>query len=232
MTPTRAGIAAILLCALVSQTAAAQTADWELPLYTKSLQTRFGILTVSEEQVLLLDGRPVKETPDFDESGPEPKAAPAGGIRALLEKLPPVRVAKWLFGKEAGEPRSGLTLGAAVAAYEAAEAVAGNQALAIVAGYQIGDADVVLLQNTGGAGCPALLRFVTVAAGQTHTTREFGTCSDLARIAPGADGESLIVTMRGFAGPFEDEAVQARAAASTASFVYRNGELSERKGAR
>lgn len=67
-------------------------------------------------------------------------------------------------------------------------AVEGNSGLSIVASYELGQAVVLLLQNTGGSACPALFRVLTVAAGGVRMTSEFGTCSDI--IYPSFDAKT------------------------------------------
>ena len=57
--------------------------------------------------------------------------------------------------------------------------VEGNSSLGIVASYELGNADVVLVQNTGGTSCPALYTFITVTKTSQRATSEFGTCSDI-----------------------------------------------------
>ena len=77
-----------------------------------------------------------------------------------------------------------------------APAIEGNSSLSIVAHYEMGQSDVLLLQNTGGTACPALFRFITVSAAGLRTTPEFGTCSDI--IYPSSDSKgSITVSMIG-----------------------------------
>ena len=46
-------------------------------------------------------------------------------------------------------------------------AIEGNASLSIMASYELGKNDVLLLQNSGSTNCPALYRFVTInTAGQ------------------------------------------------------------------
>ncbi len=78
--------------------------------------------------------------------------------------------------------------------------VQANNSLAFVAHHELGKADVVLLQNTGGSACPATYRFITLTAGGITASPEFGTCSDL--IYPTSDGQATItVAMPAFVGP-------------------------------
>jgi len=134
--------------------------------YEKAVKTRYGVVSVSDDNLLLYRGKPV------------------------------------------------------------APAVEGNSGLSIVASYELGKSDVLLLQNTGGSACPALFRFVTVGPAGVRPTPEFGTCSDI--IFPTTDGKTGIsVAMVGFAGPFESEAVQKKAGMTKKVFQYANGQIVE-----
>lgn len=94
-----------------------------------------------------------------------------------------------------------------------------NSGLSIINSYPVGDADVLLLQNLGGSGCPVQYRFVSVRARGVSATQEFGTCSDL--MYPTYDGKKRItVSMVGFVGPFEPVSAQRAAARSKHVFVF------------
>lgn len=94
-----------------------------------------------------------------------------------------------------------------------------NSSLSILRITEAGDRDIVLLQNTGGAACPALYRYVAVSAAGVRATPEFGTCSDL--VFPVYDGQNrFAVNMVGFAGPFESADVQTRAARTRHVYHY------------
>lgn len=73
--------------------------------------------------------------------------------------------------------------------------IEGNASLHVVEYVQVDGSDMVLLQNIGGAGCPALYHFVELTASGTKATKEFGTCSDLAKIAK--DGKGVVVSLPG-----------------------------------
>ena len=89
----------------------------------------------------------------------------------------------------------------------------------------MGASDVVLLQKNGGRACPARFQFITVHAKGVQPTKEFGSCSDI--IYPQTDLASFItVSMPGFAGPFESEAVQNKAMRTKLVFKYERGVLS------
>ena len=105
-------------------------------------------------------------------------------------------------------------------------AIEGNGALSIVAHYEMGHTDVLLLQNTGGTACPAQFRFINIGSGSLRASPEFGTCSDI--IYPTFDPKTgATVAMVGFSGPFEPAAAQRKAAMTKT--VYRwnaQGQLS------
>ena len=60
---------------------------------------------------------------------------------------------------------------------------------------QVGPWDVVLvMNNSGGTGCPAQFFFIAVdSSAKTVVTPEFGTCSDLAKMTN--SGSKVVVTM-------------------------------------
>ena len=127
--------------------------------YEKSLKTRYGVVSVREEDnFLLFQGKPVKP------------------------------------------------------------AIEGNSSLSIVANYEIGKIDVLLLQNAGGTACPALFHFVHVGPTGLRVSPEFGTCSDI--IYPSFDPKTgVTVSMIGFQGPSQPVTAQRKAAMSKT--VYR-----------
>ena len=108
-----------------------------------------------------------------------------------------------------------------------APAIEGNNSLSIVANYEMGQSDVLLLQNTGGTACPALFRFITVSATGLRATPEFGTCSEI--IYPTFNEKTgVTVAMVGFSGSSEPAAEQRKAAMTKT--IYRlqpNGQLTE-----
>lgn len=135
--------------------------------YEKTVKTRYGLLSVRDDNMLLFKGKPV--TPEIQ----------------------------------------------------------GNNSLSIVASYELGKNDVLLLENSGGTACPALYTFVTISAAGLRTTPEFGTCSEV--IYPSSDLKNTVtVAMAGFAGPFLSSLEQ-RTATMTKT-VYRllaSGQLSK-----
>ena len=103
--------------------------------------------------------------------------------------------------------------------------IQGNNSLSMVGTYQIGNSDVVLIQDNGGTGCPALLYFVSISNNGAKATSPFGTCSDLIDAKQVAD--SISVTMPGFKGPFESKAAHRKAAKEKYVFIFRGGVLTE-----
>jgi hypothetical protein len=92
-------------------------------------------------------------------------------------------------------------------------AVEGNSGLSIVADYQVGQSDVLLLQDTGGSACPAMFRFITVNAAGLRASPEFGTCSDI--IYPSMDAKSGAITV----------AMIGSKAMTKTAFQYSNGQV-------
>ena len=106
-------------------------------------------------------------------------------------------------------------------------AIEGNSSLSIVAHYEIGQSDVLLLQNSGGTACPALFNFITVSATGLRATPEFGTCSEI--IYPSWDSKTgtATVAMNDFRGPFEPEAEKQKAYMTKTVFSFVNGRVME-----
>ena len=104
--------------------------------------------------------------------------------------------------------------------------VAGNNSLSIVANYELGNADVVLVQNTGGAACAAMYSFITLTKINLRATPEFGTCSDIIRVT--SDLKSAVtVVIVGFSGPFESPAERRKAGITKTVFRYANGQITK-----
>lgn len=108
-----------------------------------------------------------------------------------------------------------------------APAIEGNSSLSIIAHYEMGQSDVLLLQNTGGTACPALFRFITVNAAGLRATPEFGSCSDIIYPTWDAKTGAVTVTMNGFRGPFEPEADKQKAYMTKTVFRFVNGQVME-----
>ena len=98
--------------------------------------------------------------------------------------------------------------------------------LTIVANYEIGANDVLLLQETGGQACPALFWFVTLTTKGVHTTKPFGSCSDV--IYPRFKGTQITVSMPGSAGPFQSSREKEQARRTRLDFVFADGKVTLR----
>jgi hypothetical protein len=127
--------------------------------------TRFGVLSINDDKVLLFKGQPIKPTIEGNN------------------------------GLDLGEP------------------------------YQIGDTDVVLITDEGGTACPSLYYFVTLSKSGAKVSQLFGTCSDLITIK--RTGDSISVTMKGFAGPFEPARDRRKAALERHLYIFRGGVVTE-----
>ena len=103
--------------------------------------------------------------------------------------------------------------------------VRGNSALNFVRKFAVGPTDVVLLEDVGGTACPELFFIVSVAADGARPTPEFGSCGELLGVSQ--HGDDIMVTARGFQGPFEPRAAQKRAARQKHVFVFRAGVVTE-----
>jgi hypothetical protein len=103
--------------------------------------------------------------------------------------------------------------------------IIGNNSLSLNDPIQIGETDVVLVQDNGGTACPSLYYFVTVSRSGAKATKAFGTCADVTSMKK--VGDSIRVVMPGFRGPFEPESVQLRANRQRHVFVFRAGVITE-----
>lgn len=102
--------------------------------------------------------------------------------------------------------------------------VAGNNSLSIAASYELGNADVVLVKNSGGSGCPAMYSFITLTKTNLRATPEFGTCSDIIRVTSDLKSAVTVVTV-GFSGPFESAEAGRKAGMTKTVFRYANGQI-------
>lgn len=103
--------------------------------------------------------------------------------------------------------------------------IRGNYSLGMVDAYQLSGADVVLLQDSGGTACPAQFYLVTTSVNGVQSTPAFGTCSDLIEIK--RTGESIVITMPGFMGPFESPAAQMKAAKEKHVYIFKDAVVTE-----
>jgi hypothetical protein len=197
-----------------------------LPMNERELHTRHGQLAITDEYLLLFNGRPVLANPP-QAANPPPTTAP----RTLLERINAWWQSWWsqvrgkllaLLGRTPVPPAP------PPAATAQAEPVQGNAALHIVAHFELEGQDIVLLQDTGGTACPALYRFATLTPQGIAVTREFGTCSDLATVTleetPSGVQEPL-VTMVGALDPAEPGQEHPRIRLHR--FVLRQGQVQE-----
>lgn len=137
----------------------------QIPAFAEEINTRFGMLSTSEDNILLYKGKPV---------------------------IPEIQ---------------------------------GNNSLSFPSIHRIGDADVVLVQDNGGTGCPAFYQFLTINKNEIHQSAGFGTCSDLINVKK--DGNSILVSMPGFRGPAEPQSAKAKAAREKHLYIYKAGIITE-----
>jgi len=210
-----------------------------LPMSERQLNTRHGQLSITDENLLLFNGRPVLESAGKAAEPPPPPTAPQTNTtaRTLVERISAWWQSWWgkirsqlltLLGRapvqeQATAPAQPITTGPT----GTAEAVQGNNALRVVAHVeQEGRQDIALLENTGGSACPALYRFATLTPQGISVTPEFGTCSAIAAVTfdKTQDGTPMPqVTMTGFLGPFEPAQEIQRAHMQLHRFVLRQG---------
>lgn len=103
--------------------------------------------------------------------------------------------------------------------------IQGNSRLITNETFQIGNKDIVLIQDVGGTACPSLFYFVSISINGIEATPPFGTCSDLIKTKQIA--ETISVRMAGFQGPFEPEEAKRKAAKEIYVFTFKNGVLTE-----
>lgn len=91
--------------------------------------------------------------------------------------------------------------------------IRGNESLDILNVFRMGAADVALIQDNGGSGCPAQLMFVTLSKSGISAGPEFGTCATAMHVRRTPD--SIVVTMPLLYGK------------GTKRFVFHDGAVSE-----
>jgi hypothetical protein len=91
--------------------------------------------------------------------------------------------------------------------------------------FEIGGADYILVSYSNGNSCPGSYHIARVTSSGVAVSPRFGTCSE--QYVVQRRGQSIVVTMPGFKGPFEGRAAQTRAARQTFVYVYTNGALTE-----
>ena len=104
-----------------------------------------------------------------------------------------------------------------------------NSSLEIGRVFHLGGGDVVLVKDTGGTACPFLYYLVTIRGAKAEATPEFGSCTEV--VSASQKGESIVLTMHGYRGPFEPEEERRRAARELRTFVFADGKVSEIKTA-
>jgi len=104
-----------------------------------------------------------------------------------------------------------------------------NSSLEIGRAFHMGTADVVLVKDTGGTACPYLYYLVTIRGAKAEATPEFGSCTEV--VSAAQKGNSIVLTMHGYRGPFEPEAERRKAARELRTFVFADGKVSEIKTA-
>lgn len=103
-----------------------------------------------------------------------------------------------------------------------------EEPLSIVRHAPVGAEDVLLLQSGSGTACPALFQMLVVSAEGVQVSPKFGSCSDrvfaVVEEKPN-QAPKLSIRMLGFAGPFEPEEEQRKAAQKMVEFAYQQGSL-------
>ena len=103
-----------------------------------------------------------------------------------------------------------------------------EEPVSIVRNAPVGAEDVLLLQSGSGTACPALFQVLVVSAQGVQVSPKFGSCSDLVFAVVEEkrnQAPRLSIRMLGFAGPFEPEEEQRKAALKMVEFVYQQGAL-------
>lgn len=103
--------------------------------------------------------------------------------------------------------------------------VKSNNHFSFIKIFQIGAADIVLLQDNGGTGCPAQYRFITLSGDDITVSPTFGSCSDL--IKTRQNRQQIVVTMPAFRTYEEwlqmSKVERRRLDAQAAVYIYENG---------
>ena len=212
----------------------------DLPLHERTLRTRYGLLDVNENHMLLLEGRPVLGNPQppgaSAATAPAPAAAPS-----LMARLSTWWQGQWhrvmaLLGLGSTSLPAASTAKTPAPTVSdtpwhvpgTAEVVQGNNTLHLVAHYELEGQDVALLQDTGGAYCPALFRFAMLSAQGIAVTPAFGTCNDIAHATLAQDAQGRpepILAMPGFLGPDEPKQAREQASNQLQRFALRQGQV-------
>jgi hypothetical protein len=103
--------------------------------------------------------------------------------------------------------------------------VQGNNGLDIGTPFHIGESDVVLVTILAGTACPYLYHFITVTRSGAKSTPAFGTCNEAMNLR--RSGDSILLEMHGYRGPFEREADRRKAARGIHRFVFQGGRVTK-----
>ena len=103
--------------------------------------------------------------------------------------------------------------------------IGGNNSLDLGEVFRVGDADIVLVTDNGGMGCPFLYYFITITEAGAKATRAFGTCAEVVRVKH--TGGTFSLLMSGYRGPMESQKAQNKAARETHIFTFRDGKVLE-----
>ncbi|MFN8009574.1 MAG: hypothetical protein U0V70_21580 [Terriglobia bacterium] len=104
--------------------------------------------------------------------------------------------------------------------------IVGNSSLDLGSPFQIGTRDVAIVRDNGGTACPYLYYFVTLSKSGAKATPSFGTCGEITKIK--SSGKSIVVTMRGYRGPFEPVEERKAADKQRHVFVFQDGKVEKR----
>jgi hypothetical protein len=106
--------------------------------------------------------------------------------------------------------------------------IKGGYSLNLGRPFRVADNDVVLVTNNGGTACPYLYYFVTLSQSGAQATHSFGTCN--AVISVKQKGDSILLSMHGYRGPFEPDEERTKALRETHTFVFHDGAVKETAG--
>ncbi len=105
--------------------------------------------------------------------------------------------------------------------YKGKSIVEGNNGIRLVKKFQIGETDVLLLQDRGGNACPSLYRFVSLQKTGGTVSELFGSCNDLT--AATQNGDTIQVSIPGYLmvnGRYKESGEKTKCA-----FEYKSGSI-------
>lgn len=103
--------------------------------------------------------------------------------------------------------------------------IQGNNSLSLIGVYQVADSDVVLVQDNGGTGCPALYYLLNISSSGVKPTPEFGSCTDLIFVKKMK--KSIVVKMGGYRHISSSKAEFKKASKEKFTYVFKGGVLTE-----